>query len=102
MNDKTWYDEVKESFLLNIEDNYTLNLAFGLLEERKELLSDNLKLKEQLQQKEDIINKAREYIKNHKRNLIHEITHEEYEMLDDENIINLLEILDNTGDENDG
>ena len=56
------------------------------------------KLKEQLQQKEDIINKAKEYIKNHKRNLIHEITHEEYEMLDDENIINLLKILDNKGE----
>lgn len=55
-------------------------------------------LKEQLQQKEDIINKAKEYIKNHKRNLIHEITHEEYEILDDENIINLLEILDNKGE----
>lgn len=62
MNDKTWYNEIKESFLLNIEDNYTLNLAFGLLEERKELLSDNLKLKEQLQQKEDIINKAKECV----------------------------------------
>ena len=55
-------------------------------------------LKEQLKQKEDIINKAKEYIKNHKRNLIHEITHEEYEMLDDENIINLLKILDNKGE----
>lgn len=55
-------------------------------------------LKEQLQQKEDIINKAKEYIKNHKRNLIHEITHEEYEMLDEENIVNLLEILDNKGE----
>ena len=56
------------------------------------------KLKEQLKQKEDIINKAKEYIKNHKRNLIHEITHEEYEMLDEENIVNLLEILDNKGE----
>lgn len=60
-----------------------------------ELLRENKQLKEQLQQKEDIINKAKEYIKNHKRNLIHEITHEEYEMLDEENIVNLLEILDN-------
>ena len=59
-----------------------------------ELLRENKQLKEQLQQKEDIINKAKEYIKNHKRNLIHEITHEEYEMLDEENIVNLLEILD--------
>lgn len=66
-----------------------------------ELLRENKQLKEQLQQKEDIINKAKEYIKNHKRNLIHEITHEEYEMLDDENIINLLKILDNKGEKND-
>ena len=63
-----------------------------------ELLRENKQLKEQLKQKEDIINKAKEYIKNHKRNLIHEITHEEYEMLDDENIINLLKILDNKGE----
>ena len=62
------------------------------------LQKENKKLKEQLQQKEDIINKAKEYIKNHKRNLIHEITHEEYEMLDEENIVNLLEILDNKGE----
>lgn len=52
----------------------------------------------ELKQKENIINKAKEYIKNHKRNLIHEITHEEYEMLDEENIVNLLEILDNKGE----
>lgn len=51
----------------------------------------------ELKQKEDIINKAKEYIKNHKRNLIHGITHEEYEMLDEENIVNLLEILNNKG-----
>lgn len=46
----------------------------------------------------EVIDKAKEYIKNHKRNLINEITHEEYEVLDDENIINLLEILDNKGE----
>lgn len=56
----------------------------------------------QLREKEDIINKAKEYIKNHKRNLIHEITHEEYEMLDEENIVNLLEILDNKGEVTNG
>lgn len=60
MNDKTWYDEVKEDFIKNINDSYTLNLAVSVLEDRKELLSDNLKLKEQLQQKEDNINKAQE------------------------------------------
>ena len=59
---------------------------------------ENKELKEQIQQKEYIINKAKEYIKNNKRNLIHEITHEEYEMLDEENIVNLLEILDNKGE----
>ena len=62
MNDKTWYDEVKEDFIKNINDSYTLNLAVSVLEDRKELLSDNLKLKEQLQQKEDIINKAKECV----------------------------------------
>lgn len=50
------------------------------------------------QKYKEVIDKAKEYIKNHKRNLINEITHEKYEVLDDENIINLLEILDNKGE----
>ena len=81
----------KENKRLTIDLNYYKNCS-------NRLLIENSYLKEQLQQKEDIINKAKEYIKNHKRNLIHEITHEEYEMLDEENIVNLLEILDNKGE----
>lgn len=65
MNDKNWYDEVKEDFAKNINDSYTLNLALSVLEDRKELLNENLKLQQELQQKEDIINKAKEFIKKH-------------------------------------
>ena len=61
MNDKTWYDETKELFALKINDSYVLNLAISVLDDRKELLNENLKLREQLKQKEDIINKAKEY-----------------------------------------
>ena len=62
MNDKTWYEETKELFAEKINDSYVLNLAVSVLEDRKELLNENLKLQQQLQQKEDIINKAKECV----------------------------------------
>lgn len=82
------------------EYNRALKYAkeLGLVEDYIDYDDIMYDLKEQLEQRDDIINKAREYVKNHKRNLIHEITHEEYEMLDEENIVNLLEILDNKGE----
>ena len=64
----------------------------------KELFNEMVNWKENAQEYKEVIDRAKEYIKNHKRNLINEITHEEYEVLDDENIINLLEILDNKGE----
>ena len=95
-----YFDEENYNKITNVYENclwFANNLEqINLTVEN--LQKENQKLKEQLQQKEDIINKAKEYIKNHKRNLIHEITHEEYEILDDENIINLLKILDNKGE----
>lgn len=77
------------------EYNSALKYAeeLGLIEDYIDYDDIIYDLKQQLKQRDNIINKAREYIKIHKRNLIHEITHEEYEILDDENIINLLEIL---------
>lgn len=46
------------------------------------------------------LNEIKEYINNHKRNLIHPITQEEYEELDDENINKILQIIDKVlGDE---
>lgn len=57
------------------------------------ILDENERLEQQCRKQKEVINKAIEYIKKHKRNLIHEITHEEYEMLDDENILELLSIL---------
>ena len=50
--------------------------------------------KEQLEASEKARKEAIEYILKHKRNLIHAITREEYEILDDENIVDLLNILD--------
>lgn len=105
------YSDLDDDFIF-AETKYTLGDLHKLQQENKQLkgslqtyeillranVEENQNLKEQLQQKQDIINKAKEYIKNHKRNLIHEITHEEYEMLDEENIVNLLEILDNKGE----
>lgn len=41
---KTWYEEVKEDFVKNINDSYTLNLAISILEDRKELLEENQEL----------------------------------------------------------
>ena len=57
----------------------------------KSYYKDNQKLKEQLQQKEDIINKAKEYVKDYKT----EWTLND-EVLDD--MDELLEILDNKGE----
>ena len=39
-----WYEEVKQDFTKNISDSYTLNLAMSILEDRKNLLNDNLDL----------------------------------------------------------
>ena len=52
---KSWYDEVKEDFVKNINDTYTLNLAVSILEDRQNLLDETLKYKE-------VINRAIEYI----------------------------------------
>ena len=66
----------------------------------KELEKENQQLKEQLQQKEDIINKAKEYIEN---NPLYDIDVYEYSIclngIDDEQTKkDLLEILDNKGE----
>lgn len=45
MNEEiNWYEEVKQDFTKNISDSYTLNLAMSILEDRKNLLNDNLNL----------------------------------------------------------
>lgn len=96
MNDKTWYDEVKEDFIKNINDSYTLNLAVSVLEDRKELLSDNLKLKEQLQQKEDIINKTKVDLEKHLN--AKSYGNHKYELFDRKYLEEVLEILNNKGE----
>lgn len=65
-------------------DDYTCN---KILDYINELEKENTNLKQAL-------NDIREYVNNHKRNLIHPLTGEEYEMLDDENILNILQIID--------
>lgn len=98
MNDKTWYDETKELFALKINDSYVLNLAISVLDDRKELLNENLKLREQLEQKEDIINKVKEYIKE---NTVKNKFGEEYYIDEFDRFSRpskVLEILDNKGE----
>ena len=87
MDDKTWYEETKELFAEKINDSYVLNLAVSVLDDRKELLNENLKLREQLEQKEDIINKAKEFAKEHI-----------FQFDGDKDFDALLEILDNKGE----
>lgn len=94
MNNKNWYDEVKEDFIKNINDSYTLNLAISVLEDRKESLNENLKLKEQLQQKEDIINKAKEHLKLK----VIRYSNETNYMLDETDLKEIIQILDNKGE----
>ena len=98
MNNKNWYDEAKKDFAKNINDSYTLNLAVSVLEDRKELLNENLKLQQKLQQKEDIINKIKDCVE--------EFLCSEYYCSQGLELhdfcVKILKILDNKGDENDG
>ena len=96
MNNKNWYDEVKEDFIKNINDSYTLNLAVSILDDRKKILNDNLKLQQQLQQKEDIINKAKEELKRHLN--AKSYGNHKYELFGREYLEDLLKILDNKGE----
>lgn len=47
---KNWYEEVKENFVKNISDSYTLNLAISILEDRKELLDRALILQQRIEE----------------------------------------------------
>lgn len=91
MNDKTWYDETKELFALKINDSYVLNLAISVLDDRKELLNENLKLREQLEQKEDIIDKVKEFVCDYKKQWV-----VNDDVVDDMEILS--KILDNKGE----
>ena len=74
---KSWYDEVKEDFVKNINDTYTLNLAVSILEDRQNLLDETLKCKE-------VINKAIELLGNYK----HYSTPDEEQNSDNEDLVN--------------
>ena len=112
MNDKNWYDEVKEDFAKNINDSYILNLALSVLEDRKELLNENLKLQQELQQKEDIIYKIKKCIEEKEEyygDYMGDGNYTMYSMMGANNNripyikSNLIkQILDNKEDENDG
>lgn len=91
MNDKTWYDETKELFALKINDSYVLNLAISVLDDRKELLNENLKLREQLEQKEDIIDKVKEFVCDYKKQWV-----VNDDVVDDMEVLS--KILDNKGE----
>ena len=76
---------------MNCLDNDTprkiLNIVKGAKLEAKQLLIENKQLKEQLKQKEDIINKAKEFAKEHI-----------FQFDGDKDFDALLEILDNKGE----
>ena len=50
----SWYEDVKYYLTKGISNSYALNLALSILEERQNLLNDNLKLKEELQKADSI------------------------------------------------
>lgn len=60
-NEKTWYDEVKQDFIKNISDSYTLNLAMSVLEDRKSLLNENLKEQNNWNELKKWLNEEYEY-----------------------------------------
>lgn len=92
-----WFANNLEQINLTVEnlqkENQQLKADYGnkAQVERDLLEEENKQLKEQLQQKEDIINKAKEYVKDYKT----EWTLND-EVLDD--MDELLEILDNKGE----
>lgn len=53
----SWYEDAKYYLTKGISNEYALNLALSILEERQNLLNDNLKLQEELQ-KADIITQS--------------------------------------------
>ena len=74
IKDKTWYEEVKEDFIKNINDTYTLNLAIRILEDRKELLAENLDLQSQLKAKEEVEKEFIKYLEAEKDRLAREVS----------------------------
>lgn len=51
----SWYEDAKYYLTKGISNSYALNLALSILEERQNLLNDNLKLQEELQKADSII-----------------------------------------------
>lgn len=84
---KSWYDEVKEDFVKNINDTYTLNLAVSILEDRQNLLDETLKYKE-------VINKVIKYIEENKQHEYRNGNFNEYYLeLNEKEMTELLDIL---------
>lgn len=50
----SWYEDAKYYLTKGISNIYALNLALSILEERQNLLNDNLKLQEELQKADSI------------------------------------------------
>lgn len=63
MSDKTFFEETKELFIENINDTYTLNLAISILEDRTELMGENLDLKQERGYYKNIVEELKKYIK---------------------------------------
>ena len=86
--------------MVYVGDTNALNELIGYYDGLKqgidELQQENQKLKEQLQQKEDIVNKAKEYIKKHLN--AKSYGNHKYELFSREYLEDLLKILDNKGE----
>ena len=82
MINKTWYEQVKEDFTKNIKDTYTLNLAISILEDRKQLLDENLDLKQRL----NVVNEIQYCPYNDKCGELYDCSKEEYETMTQSNM----------------
>ena len=82
---------------LNINGKFYYGLDYQITDFMINLEQENKQLKEQLQQKEDILEKAKEYIKKHLN--AKSYGNHKYELFSREYLEDLLKILDNKGDE---
>ena len=84
---------------LNINGKFYCGLDYQITDFMRSLEEENKQLKEQLQQKEDIINKANKYVISHlKQDMLSDFTGANYIQEYIEEPDGLLEILDNKGE----
>ena len=83
---------------LNINGKFYYGLDFKITDFMRSLNQENQQLKEQLQQKEDVINKAKVDLEKHLTAKSYD--NHKYELFDRKYLEEVLEILDNKGSDN--